>query len=124
MPRIIASITFSIFLLSMICCAQAAGGKNLVHMEQPQEQVANNQQEMNPFAPPAPTPRDQFYVFWFLGRMISYPIDKLESFIFSKTWRLSPGTPVPASAGPNSSPFDSLNHKEIPPAPPVSGISR
>ncbi|MFH0960882.1 MAG: hypothetical protein V1897_19530, partial [Pseudomonadota bacterium] len=68
----------------------------------------------------APAPRDQLYVFWILGRVISYPIDKLESYISGKFNSVKQPKPIPAAApGQVSSPFDSLHRREIPPAPPV-----
>lgn len=67
-----------------------------------------------------PAPRDQLYVFWVLGKVISYPIDKVESYISKKISSLQQPKAVPALApASSSSPFDSLNWREIPPAPPV-----
>ncbi len=70
-----------------------------------------------------PTPRDQMYVFWILGRILSYPFDKAEAYIDSwKQKRKASPAPaaVPAAAsGPN--PFASVNWGQIPPAPPASG---
>jgi hypothetical protein len=67
-----------------------------------------------------PAPRDQLYVFWILGKVISYPIDKLESYISRKFISVQQPKAVPAAAnGQVSNPFDSLNWREIPPAPPV-----
>ncbi|MDQ1238609.1 MAG: hypothetical protein QG577_794 [Thermodesulfobacteriota bacterium] len=67
-----------------------------------------------------PTPRDQMYVFWVLGKMLSYPIDKAESFIVSKLKRgADPAVVKPASAPSQPNPFQSVNWREIPPAPPA-----
>ena len=65
---------------------------------------------------PSPSPRDQLYVFWFLGKVLSYPVDRLEAYIHSK---LNQPKAVPASATSTSNPFDSVNWREIPPAPPA-----
>jgi len=68
----------------------------------------------------APTPRDQMYVFWVLGKMLSYPIDKAESFILSKLKKgAEPAVATPAGASSQPNPFHSVNWREIPPAPPA-----
>jgi hypothetical protein len=67
-----------------------------------------------------PAPRDQLYVFWILGKVISYPIDKIESYISRRINSVQQPKAVPAAApGRVYNPFDSLNWREIPPAPPV-----
>ncbi len=81
---------------------------------------SNTTEQMNSAAVPTPSPRDQMYVFWILGKMLSYPVDKVESFILSKLKRNSDSavaTPAGASSQPN--PFQSINWREIPPAPPA-----
>ena len=71
-----------------------------------------------------PAPRDQLYVFWLLGRLISYPIDKVESYVSKKLYPVEQPKAVPAAAtGSVPSPFESINRREIPPAPPVEGKS-
>lgn len=71
-----------------------------------------------------PAPRDQLYVFWLLGRLISYPIDKVESYVSKKLYPVEQPKAVPAAAsGSVQSPFESINRREIPPAPPVEGKS-
>jgi len=70
-----------------------------------------------------PTPRDQMYVFWILGKVLSYPIDKAEEYVdsFIRNRRIKA---VPASSpaqATGSNPFSSANWKEIPPAPPATG---
>jgi len=69
-----------------------------------------------------PTPREQMYVFWILGRILSYPMDKAESYIRQRLTKpaLKPAS-APAKAAPASSPFDSMNLGQIPPAPPALG---
>lgn len=70
---------------------------------------------------PGPAPRDQLYVFWLLGKALSYPVDKAEAYIMSKL-KKSPqeGRPTPAAAASSPNPFNSVNWREIPPAPPAS----
>jgi len=70
--------------------------------------------------PPPPSPRDQMYVFWVLGRVLSYPIDTAESYVTGWIGRLRNrpvAQPAAAPAGPN--PFNSIRSREIPPAPPA-----
>lgn len=88
-------------------------------------------QQQPTYAPPPPTsdaeqlpsPRDQLYVFWVLGKVLSYPFDKVDSYIEHwKSRRKAQGQAVPASAPARSeNPFDSVNWREIPPAPPTEG---
>jgi hypothetical protein len=69
-----------------------------------------------------PTPRDQMYVFWILGRVLSFPFDKaegyIESFKNSRKVKAVPAAAPAQSKAPN--PFAFSNWKEIPPAPPVN----
>jgi|GEM_PF-1809981 len=68
-----------------------------------------------------PSPRDQMYVFWILGKMLSYPVDKVESFVLSKLKRNNDSAlPAPAGVSSQPNPFQSINWREIPPAPPAS----
>jgi hypothetical protein len=73
-----------------------------------------------------PTPRDQMYVFWILGRVLSYPFDKAEEYVDSfknrRKVQAVPATAPARSKGPN--PFMSSNWREIPPAPPVNEHGR
>lgn len=66
----------------------------------------------------APTPREQMYVFWILGKVLSYPIDQIESFI-RKQRNKTAVTPIKASASSSYNPFKEIEGREIPPAPPV-----
>ena len=70
------------------------------------------------FNPPAPTPSEQLYVFWILGKLISYPVDAMESYVASlrEQWRAKP-VPAAASSAPN--PFEERRFGQVPPAPPV-----
>ncbi|MEW6350788.1 MAG: hypothetical protein AB1646_17135 [Thermodesulfobacteriota bacterium] len=67
-----------------------------------------------PYSPPKP--QDQLYLFWFLGQVISYPVDKVESFIAGWRSRKSsdPGRTY------EFNPFASAAIEHIPPAPPVT----
>jgi hypothetical protein len=71
-----------------------------------------------------PTPREQMYVFWLLGKVLSYPVDTAESYI-SGMWRKWQSAPVvqPASAPAVPNPFDSMSDRHIPPAPPATSGS-
>ena len=84
---------------------------------QPSEQV----QGETGYSYTPPTPRDQMYVFWILGKMLSYPIDKVEDFISSRLRSRETPKPVaaPAVATSKPNPFDSVNFREIPPVPPA-----
>jgi hypothetical protein len=72
--------------------------------------------------PPPPAPKDQLYVFWLLGKVISYPVDKVESLIF-RSDKIK-GDHVPGPVIVNTNPFKKLNESEIPPAPPVVGQAK
>jgi hypothetical protein len=65
-----------------------------------------------------PTPREQMYVFWLLGKALSYPVDRIESYIMLKLKRGSKKqAPINVSSVPN--PFEAADMSQIPPAPPV-----
>jgi hypothetical protein len=72
-----------------------------------------------------PSPRDQMYVFWILGRVLSFPFDKAESFIDSwkQKRKASPAASAIPAAAPAANPFASVNWEQIPPAPPASGVA-
>jgi hypothetical protein len=73
----------------------------------------------DPFYAPPPRPRDQMYVFWILGKALSYPVDKVEQFVAGKIRQVSMKPEVkPSAAAVN--PFEAIDLKEIPPAPPVT----
>ncbi len=69
-----------------------------------------------------PTPREQMYVFWVLGKVLSYPVDKVESYV-TRMFKGPFPTPVvkPASATAGYNPFEARSFSEIPPAPPARG---
>ena len=66
-----------------------------------------------------PTPREQMYVFWILGKALSYPVDRIESYVLHKLKRSSKKqAPINLSSVPN--PFEAADMSQIPPAPPVT----
>ena len=77
-------------------------------------------------APPAagslgqPTAADQLYVFWLMGKLISYPFDALDTCIQRLRERPEAVRAIPAAAPGSPNPFDSVKLGQIPPAPPVS----
>jgi hypothetical protein len=58
------------------------------------------------------------YVFWIVGKILSFPVDTLESYVsrLREQWTAK-AVPAAAPAGPN--PFEKRNIGQIPPAPPV-----
>ncbi len=68
-----------------------------------------------------PKPKDQMYVFWLLGRIISYPVDQAESYVRGL---ISGPTVKPAAAPRPPDPFADVDKREIPPAPPVKSASK
>ncbi len=123
---------FLILLLAVsLCLAQAENaGKKLIQVKPGYHEATYVPQAEQPAAdpnvPPHPTPREQMYVFWILGKMLSYPIDKAESYVYSFTKKSKPqpdGAPTRATATATPNPFSSVNWSEIPPAPPASGAA-
>lgn len=126
MAKIIAVLALTLLLAVSVCFGQSQNSeKKLIQVKPDYSEVVPEPQpqaQIDPYAPPPPRPRDQLYVFWILGRLINYPIDKVESYIYKiRSERKRDGTPVPASAGSDRNPFNSLNWREIPPAAPISG---
>ncbi len=121
--------TFPILLFAVLCLATAAFGqsgkpeKNLIPVTSAEEESLSGKQQagsrVSPDTPEPPTPSEQMYVFWYLGKVISYPVDTVEAYI--RSWLTAP-TPVavPASGSSASNPFDSVKWRAIPPAPPVT----
>jgi hypothetical protein len=120
-----------ILLLSAICIiaghAVAADkpGNNLIPVRPSYEEAVaepSSQADENDVYPRPATPAEQLYVFWFLGKVLSYPVDTLEAYI-SKVradWQSKPEpTAVPAAAAVGPNPFDTRRLGQIPPAPPV-----
>ncbi|MBM4328716.1 MAG: hypothetical protein FJ118_16305 [Deltaproteobacteria bacterium] len=65
-----------------------------------------------------PTPREQMYVFWLMGRAISYPLDRAESYL-KKLSEKATFKQITVKSTPPPNPFDRLDVSEIPPAPPA-----
>ena len=123
MARTTMTIIVAILWLTTACFGQAGKTQNNLIQVKPEydESIAGTPQG-NTDDSGLPKPSDQLYVFWYLGKIISYPIDTAEAYITSYIARLrQPAQPVavPASSTPLSNPFDSVKWKAIPPAPPV-----
>ncbi|MCX5861120.1 MAG: hypothetical protein NTW27_03220 [Deltaproteobacteria bacterium] len=123
--------TLGIFVLTVLwagphCIASAqTTDKNLIPVKPMYSEAYYNPQAQpdaaNPAFIPTPSPRDQLYIFWIIGKALSYPIDKAESLIMSKLRKpRQDGIPTPAAASSAPNPFASVNWREIPPAPPAS----
>jgi hypothetical protein len=110
--------------LGALCYAQPPDSK-LIRVQSdlnaPSQATASTE---DPSAETMPTPREQMYVFWILGKILSYPVDTADSYI-SGLWRRWQSRPVvqPASAPAIPNPFDSMGDRHIPPAPPVTSGS-
>ncbi|HMK36504.1 MAG TPA: hypothetical protein VK463_15630 [Desulfomonilaceae bacterium] len=125
MSKIIAVLTLALLFAGATCFGQSeTSNKKLIQVKPEYSEsapVPQPEPQIDPYAPVPPRPRDQLYVFWILGRLISYPIDKVEAYITTlRSEKKRDGAPVPASGGPDSNPFGSVNWREIPPAPPVA----
>jgi hypothetical protein len=126
MTKTLALLSVVILLAVSVCFGQSQNSdKKLIQVKPAYSEATPEPQpqaQIDPYAPAPPRPRDQLYVFWILGKLISYPIDKVESYIYKiRSDRNREGAPVPASAGSDRNPFSSVNWREIPPAPPVAG---
>lgn len=117
-------VILSILWAGSVCFAQTAE-KKLIPVY-PSYHEATYVPQTEEAADELPSPRDQMYVFWILGRVLSYPFDKAESYIDSiKAKRRVQAVQAAAPAQkPVPNPFLSVNWGEIPPAPPASGNSR
>ncbi len=123
MVRIVAIGLILVFWLSTLCFGQSGKPQNnLVHVK-PDYDDSVSRTSADTYDPNLPKPADQLYVFWYLGRMISYPIDTAEAYLRSYISKLrEPVKPVavPASSIQQSNPFESVKWNSIPPAPPVA----
>jgi len=126
MGRILGILVLVTLWTSIICVACAdTTNPNLIPVKPSYSEASytpqNQQDTENREFIPSPTPRDQLYIFWLLGKALSYPVDKAEAYIMSK-FKKSPqdGVPTPAAATSGPNPFTSVNWREIPPAPPAS----
>ncbi|MCA1960831.1 MAG: hypothetical protein LDL33_08540 [Desulfomonile sp.] len=124
-----------VYVASVIMCSIPAGAQQsqggLIRVKPayqeatyvPQQEARHD--EAVPAGPPPPSPRDQLYVFWLVGKILSYPVDKMEAFITSKWQNFQKPALRPASAPASEvqavNPFDTIDTSEIPPAPPALG---
>lgn len=119
-------IIFSLFAAATCICQAEQGEKKLIPVKpdyaeaSPVPNPSPAPASLDPQSPPLPSPRDQMYVFWLLGQVLSYPIDKAESFVRARLRDISAKPVVkPASAPAAGNPFESVHMGEIPPAPPI-----
>lgn len=108
----------------LLCYAQPQDGK-LIRVQPSFSETSSSAPAVQQSSDQSmPTPREQMYVFWILGKVLSYPVDTAESYV-SRWWRNWRSGPVarPASAPAAPNPFDSMGSREIPPAPPVMPAS-
>lgn len=127
MRTTLSLVLLGLLLIVPICLAQAdEAHKNLITVKPGYQQATyvpqHDQSVVDPTMPPPPTPREQMYVFWILGKMLSYPVDKAESYVYNFINKPKPKvhsstTPATASTAPN--PFASVSWTDIPPAPPA-----
>ncbi|MBI5251313.1 MAG: hypothetical protein HY912_17630 [Desulfomonile tiedjei] len=120
--------TYLIVIMTVLCAASTGfaqtADKKLIRVYPSYHEAAYVPQEE--VADELPSPRDQMYVFWILGRVLSYPFDKAEGYIDSirskRKLQVVPAAAPAQATAPN--PFVSVNWREIPPAPPATGHSR
>jgi hypothetical protein len=127
MAKIIAVLTLVLLFGVSICLGRQQTHESKLIQVKPAYSAATPQPQpgqIDPYAAVPPRPRDQLYVFWILGKLISYPFDKADSYIHKirSGWKRE-GTPTPACAPADSNPFKSVNWSQIPPAHPISDPS-
>ncbi|MFH0825781.1 MAG: hypothetical protein V2B18_23750 [Pseudomonadota bacterium] len=125
MPRIWLALLLPFFFTTTVFGQAAHDDRKLIPVKPvyqeasyaPQEPAAvvNDPAESNI----APRPRDQMYFFWILGRVITYPIDKVEDFIRNRKQAVAAKPEPVVQTAPVSNPFDGIEFREIPPAPPA-----
>jgi hypothetical protein len=127
MVRIFLALLLAILWLATAGLSQAGSQNNLIPVKPGFESSTPVPTPTNVDGPELPKPADQLYVFWYLGQIISYPIDTAEAYIRSYIAKLREApqpTAVPASSPPLPNPFDSVQWRSIPPAPPIAGGGR
>lgn len=111
------------FLVLIVCYSPVFGETKLIPVT-PQYQdppSAPSGKQSDQMADPLPSPRDQMYVFWIAGRLLSYPFDAIESLLSKAKNSIGQRKMfAPASAPGQDNPFSSMNWREIPPAPPFA----
>ena len=78
----ISLFTILIALLTISPCFAQTTGKKLIPVVPSYHEAAYVPQK-DEVVDELPSPRDQMYVFWILGRVLSYPFDKAEAVIDS-----------------------------------------
>ncbi len=115
-------IAFAVPLLAGSVLAQGdrEAGQELIQVKLSRNTEAEEPGAQGGLAGRPPTPREQMYVFWALGKIISYPFDKAEELIRARLGGYKAQTKTASSETEAINPFDSVSLREIPPAPPVS----
>ena len=128
MHKIFPVLLFLIFWTATSCLGEAEKGeKKLIPVKPSYHEASYVPNAKRPVSSPThvpsgPTPREQMYVFWIVGRILSYPIDTAESFIRGMlTKSTAKPAVVPATGRVQPDPFKSAGMGEIPPAPPALG---
>lgn len=124
MSRWLLIVVTIILALSSVLSSQAENQRRNLVPVKPATQIDNEAAEQARSAAARqgqPTAADQLYVFWVIGKLISYPFDAADAYI----QRFREGADddaraVPAAAPGASNPFDAVKLGQIPPAPPVS----
>ena len=118
---VLVTVTLAI---SVVALSQAEDQRrNLVPVKPAAEIDAQAAQQQRPPAGGLgqPTAADQLYVFWALGKLISYPFDAADRYIQRyREGADSEAEAIPAAAPGASNPFEAVKLGQIPPAPPVS----
>ncbi|MBI5570325.1 MAG: hypothetical protein HY914_10310 [Desulfomonile tiedjei] len=115
-------VTITVTLCAVLSSQAEDQRRNLVPAKRAAEIDAQAVQQARPAtANGQPTAADQLYVFWALGKLISYPFDAADAYIQRyREGSDSDARAVPAAAPGASNPFDAVKLGQIPPAPPVS----
>ena len=125
MPKICVILVLVIFCGVTQCLGEARQGDSILVRITPSPQQSDpapdDQQAVSqPMGPRAPTPKEKLYVFWILGKMLSYPVDRAEKYIRGKLEGFSrQPVAVPAASPTTANPFDTARQRDIPPAPPA-----
>ncbi len=124
MAKLFVALSMILIIGCFSCFAQVETGKAKLIQVKPSYQAAAYSPQGNRAAdvddPNGPTPREQMYVFWLLGKILSYPIDSAEAFIQNRLAR-PPDKTGPEAQPKVADPFDAVSLRDIPPAPPALG---
>ncbi len=122
MPRPLLTVILVAMLMVPAHFAQAEPPNNNLISAKPAyleaTHVPSADTNPDPLYPPPPTPSEQMYVFWVVGKILSFPVDTVESYVtkLRGEWRTKA---VPAAAPAQPNPFETRHIGQIPPAPPV-----